>query len=414
MKRFCLFISFTILILGLSSARSLEEIPNVHLSDSRRYVSDPEGLISRQEISRADAIIAEIREKTTVETVVVIVSPLDEDMNIDMAANELFDQWQLGDKDKENGLLILIDVGNRLSTIRTGRGLEGVLPDMVCDRLIEEYLVTPFKNGEYGVGIIDLLTNLDQYLSQPDILNEIKAEKSEGDDFLAFLTGYLLIALVVLLILIGIILYLYNTNKNSDRIIKYERLRKWQLPSLMISIAFLGIPIFSYFLVKSLMKRIRMQIPECPNCQHKMKLIDEIHDNDFLTPSQDREEQLNSIDYDVWVCDNCNATEIFPYVNKNTSYQTCPNCGARAELLESEMVIKQPTNNSEGIGQKQYYCHNCGNRRRTAYKIAKTVSAAPALIIGGLGAIAGRGGDGIHGGSFGGGSTGGGGATRGW
>ena len=45
-----------------------------------------------------------------------------------------------------------------------------------------------------------------------------------------------------------------------------------------------------------------------------MELIDEEHDNDYLTPAQDTEEKLNSIDYDVWHCPHCHETEVLPYV----------------------------------------------------------------------------------------------------
>lgn len=419
MNRLVYLIVFLLFSGFVLSARSLESIPNVQVQNSSHYVSDPDNILSPVEIATADAVIDSMRTRSTVEVAVVIVKSLD-DININDGATKLFNKWGIGDKNKKNGVLILIDTDNRGVEIRTGKGIEGVLPDVTCYHLIKDNLVEPFKQGRYGEGIIDLLNNISEIVTTPEAISELKATPSaDSTDFMPFLTGYVLTALVVLLIMVFVVIYVYNTTKTLDRMQRYERLRKMSLPVLMISVFFLAIPIFAYFLLKTFMKRVRLNVPDCPNCQHKMHLIDEVHDNDFLTPAQDMEEKLNSVDYDVWLCDNCNATEVFPYINRQSNYQVCPICGARAETLESDVVLRQPSSTTEGIGQKQYYCKNCGNHRRKPYKIAKTPSAAPLIVAGGLGALGSRGGGGFSGGGFsgggfGGGTTGGGGAGGSW
>ena len=153
----------------------------------------------------------------------------------------------------------------------------------------------------------------------------------------------------------------------------------------------------------------------CPNCHHKMRRLDEQTDNQYLTPAQDAEERLNSVDYDVWLCDNCGEVDILPYVNRSVNYKVCQRCGARAAVLASERIVQKPTYRSDGIAIKDYVCRNCGHHNPEQHKIPKLPPEAP-IIIGGIGG-AGRGfggGGGFSGGSFGGGMTGGGGASGGW
>lgn len=144
-----------------------------------------------------------------------------------------------------------------------------------------------------------------------------------------------------------------------------------------------------------------------------MNKLDEKTDNLYLTPAQDREEQLDSVDYDVWLCPQCGEKDVIPYINKKSGLQQCENCGTRASRLVSNRTVIAPTTTRAGAGERIYVCQNCGHTRRVPYQIAKL--AAPVVIIGsGGGGFGSGGGGGFSGGSFGGGSFGGGGATGSW
>lgn len=161
------------------------------------------------------------------------------------------------------------------------------------------------------------------------------------------------------------------------------------------------------------MRGLRLRHRNCPNCHNKMHRIDEANDNKYLTHQQDIEEQINSVDYDVWLCDHCGETDILPYINNASSYTVCPRCGARACSMRSQRIVIRPTERREGQGVKEYICRSCGNRNEIPYSIPKVV-VPPVVIVGGGGRGFGGGGGGFSGGSFGGGMTGGGGASGGW
>ncbi len=79
-------------------------------------------------------------------------------------ATRAFSQWQLGNKDSDNGLLIVLAVNDHHIQILTGYGLEGVLPDVVLKRIIEEQITPEFKQNNYAGGLTAGLQKIDSIL----------------------------------------------------------------------------------------------------------------------------------------------------------------------------------------------------------------------------------------------------------
>ncbi len=400
-----------------AGARSIDDIPNVQLTDSTRFVSDPDGYMKADDIARADALALAIRRATTAEVVAIVVKDLDGEQ-IDRYAIDLTEKWGIGKSDKDNGVLVLVSIDDRQAGIYTGYGVEGVLTDLRAGRIRRDIMTPALQQGDYGGAIVNTLQALNDIMTQPEAAEELRsaepnkrASASYGDFFRIYLT----IGAILFIAMVGYALWTFSSTRRMERHERFNKLNKLSVPFLVGTVAFLGVPILAYLLLVLLKKRVRRSVPTCSNCAHKMHLIDEVHDNDYLTPAQDIEEQLNSVDYDVWLCDNCGSTEITPYFNPNTPYQTCPNCGARAEQLIGNSVVRNPTTSSEGIGEKTFHCRNCNNRRRQAYRIAKLATPPVVILPGGFGkGGSGFGGGGFGGGSFGGGSFGGGGSSGSW
>lgn len=79
-------------------------------------------------------------------------------------ATRAFSQWQLGNKDSDNGLLIVLAANDHNIQILTGYGLEGVLPDVVLKRIIEEQITPEFKQNNYAGGLTAGLQKIDSIL----------------------------------------------------------------------------------------------------------------------------------------------------------------------------------------------------------------------------------------------------------
>ncbi|WP_417914866.1 TPM domain-containing protein [Candidatus Electronema sp. JM] len=96
--------------------------------------------------------LRELETKTTAQIVVLTVSSLDGE-TIEAVSLHTFGQWKLGQKGKDNGLLLTVALKERKYRFETGYGLESVLPDSLLGSIGREKLVPFFKEGKYGEGI---------------------------------------------------------------------------------------------------------------------------------------------------------------------------------------------------------------------------------------------------------------------
>lgn len=392
------------------------EVPNVQLADSNAYVADPEGILSAESRENLNEMARRIRRVASAEAYVAVIGSTGS-MDIDQFATELFGTLGLGKSDKDNGLLLVIARDDRRAAIRTGYGLEGVLPDVVCSRILRNEAFPAFKNGDYDLGAVRAVSSLTDILTDPDNIAEIHSNQADNrpgraaDDDEDFFSIYLTFALgltAIMLIILGIMLFSVRGKSDFE---KYTRLERLRTIYLALSFLGIGIPLLASLPLVIILRHWRDHKRKCPNCGQQMVKIDEVHDNDFLTPSQDAEERVKSVDYDVWRCPGCNYMEILPYVNKSAPFTECESCGARTSRYSGNEIMRQPTTLREGLGVRRYTCLHCGHVQNRYYNIAKLV---PVVVVGGGGGRGFGGGGGFSGGGFGGGMTGGGGASGGW
>lgn len=396
---------------------SVDQVENVHLADRTRFVTDQAGVMSPGARAQADSILADIWRQTSAEPVVVIVDSTDGE-DIDEYATELFTRWGIGKKDRDNGVLVLISIGDRRNIFRTGYGTETILPDIACYNISTKKMNPRFKEGDYDGGIIAGLQAMHAAMTSPEAREELMSEipndavAASGED-VDMWSLYLHLSIIVGVFMLCVVVWLFISTRGKNTVTAYEAWDRWKLPAIMASVMCLGFPLPALIVMLLWMRHIRLRKHKCPNCGTPMHRLDEQTDNNYLTPSQDLEEHLNSVDYDVWVCPSCNEKDIIPYINPRSNFTDCPNCGAKADRFVGERVLRQPTERAEGIAVKEYECLNCKNRRMLKRIIPKLplVAVVPGAGFGGKG---GGFGGGFGGGSFGGGMTGGGGSSTGW
>ena len=142
-------------VLTVAEARAVDwtppTIPNPQTA-AREFVSDPEGLLKPAERAELNRLLTELERTTTAEYAVVIVRSIGREAPKTFAT-ELFNHWGIGKKGQDNGLLLLVVVGQRRWEFEVGYELEGVLPDATLSR-IGATLPPYFRKGEYGAGIV--------------------------------------------------------------------------------------------------------------------------------------------------------------------------------------------------------------------------------------------------------------------
>lgn len=149
-----------VLILMFSLDSTVLAAPQVPPKPQRfDYVYDYANMLSQQDIATISSIGRELDEKTTAQVIVITVESL-EGAQIDDYANALFRLWGPGDKQKNNGIVILVNQENVLSNtpgkirIEVGYGLEGAIPDGKAGRILDEYVLPRFSSQRYSEGIL--------------------------------------------------------------------------------------------------------------------------------------------------------------------------------------------------------------------------------------------------------------------
>lgn len=119
---------------------------------SEFYVNDYANILSNETESYIIKVNESLFSQTGSQVVVVTVRNLGEN-SIEEYATELFRTYGIGDKNKDNGLLILLALEERKIRVEVGYGLEGILPDAKTGRIQDEYIIPYLKNNNWDEGI---------------------------------------------------------------------------------------------------------------------------------------------------------------------------------------------------------------------------------------------------------------------
>ena len=158
---------FILSLLGCLSLQAKEytikEIPMVHLQDRTRYVSNPDGILSASAVATMDNILYNLEQSTGIQTLVVAVTGIEGGDCFDFAYR-LGKEMGVGQKGRDNGLVILLSTDERCIQFATGYGLEGVLPDAICKRIQNRYMLEAFSQGDWDTGMLEGIRAVNGYL----------------------------------------------------------------------------------------------------------------------------------------------------------------------------------------------------------------------------------------------------------
>lgn len=116
------------------------------------YVNDFADVIKSDDAAEMIALGTALEDETTAQVVATTVKWLD-GMDIEEYGYQLFNKWGIGQKDKNNGVLILIAEGDREIHITVGEGLESKLPPSVTGAYIDDYAYDYLKNNDFSSGM---------------------------------------------------------------------------------------------------------------------------------------------------------------------------------------------------------------------------------------------------------------------
>ncbi|MDQ1332502.1 MAG: phosphatase protein [Bacteroidota bacterium] len=221
-------IPFSILIVlfsGILIARDFPEKPF-----PPRLVNDFTGLLNTQEINALENKLVAFNDSTSTQIAIVTVEDL---MGYDKAdyAQRLAQMWGIGQKGRDNGILILVKPKTGKSQgqvfIAQGYGLEGVIPDITCGEIVDYEILPAFRANDYYGGL-DKATNTLMALASGEFSADQYGGKNK-EDFGAFSP------FIFFIIFLIIIMFFRSKGGKNQRHISDKGLPLWLLLSMMNS-----------------------------------------------------------------------------------------------------------------------------------------------------------------------------------
>ncbi len=160
------------------------------------YVNDFTGTLSTQQLRNLETELVEFQKATSTQIVVLMINSL-EGYPIEMYSFDVAVKNKIGQKGKDNGILLVIAKEDRKMRIEVGYGLEGALPDAMASSIIRNEIAPYFKKGDYYSGIVSGLRAIAQAV-KGEYVNDKKDDRKKKQKRYGFLY-YLFIFLIVAL-----------------------------------------------------------------------------------------------------------------------------------------------------------------------------------------------------------------------
>jgi uncharacterized protein len=193
-----LLLAFLLGIVAPTRLHAAEVIP----PKPDRYFNDYAGVVSKDAALRFNEQLAQFERDTSDQVVVAVFPKMQSDSSIEDYAQRVAQAWSVGQKDRRNGVVLLVFLADRKMSIQVGYGLEGALPDAIAYDIRENQIKPFFRSGNYEQGLatgIDLIAKaiLGEYKGTGQTTNE---RKDSGNSVAGGLVFFIVFIIVLILI----------------------------------------------------------------------------------------------------------------------------------------------------------------------------------------------------------------------
>ncbi|OQX83073.1 hypothetical protein B6D60_11125 [candidate division KSB1 bacterium 4484_87] len=148
---------------------------------------------------KINTLCLELKQKTGAEIAAVTIPTLG-DNYIEDYANRLYETWGIGEKGKDNGVLILDAIKERRIRIEIGYGIEGIIPDGKAGMIRDRYLIPYLKQGKFGEGFLYTTAAIAEEIAKEygvELTGQVKLPTRKRD---SGAMGFMMMALIFFLI----------------------------------------------------------------------------------------------------------------------------------------------------------------------------------------------------------------------
>lgn len=237
--------------------KSVDDVPNVRLTDVRRYVTDPTSILAPAATDTINAILGRLEKSTGIETAVVMLPSIGENDIFDFSTS-LFRKWGIGKAKNNNGLLILFVMDQHKVRFATGYGIEGTMTDAKSKRIQTQYMMPAFKRSDWNKGMVDGVR------AAAKVLDGSMEPEAAGDDTD---TSDLLFSIGIIIGVILLAMFVSSIKQRCPKCRKRSAMKQMGVEVLRVSTG------------KGRRKRIRRTTYVCQYCGHIMTKDEDIDDN---------------------------------------------------------------------------------------------------------------------------------------
>ncbi len=129
----------------------------------------------------------------------VLMIPSTQPEDIEAYALRAFESFKLGRKGVDDGVLLVVAKDDRKVRIEVGYGLEGAIPDIAAGRVIQEYMVPKFRQGDYAGGVVDATSQLVRLVDGEPLPEPVASNptgRDSGDEWLVALFAAFIVSLI--------------------------------------------------------------------------------------------------------------------------------------------------------------------------------------------------------------------------
>ncbi len=193
MRRFCI-------ILGLLFGFRLfaaEVIPPAPAA----YFNDYAHVVSTGTASQLNQTLENFERQSSDQILVAIFPKMQSDSSIEDYTVRVARSWQAGQKAKNNGAVLFVFIQDHKMFLQVGYGLEGVLPDALCKRIIDEQITPRFKAGDFDGGLTAgvqsvIAATKGEYKGTGATVSDSRTPHGSSSPFLGF--GFIVLLLIII------------------------------------------------------------------------------------------------------------------------------------------------------------------------------------------------------------------------
>ena len=386
------------------------------------HVTNPDKILNAFAVDTINALLDQLESSKGYQVAVVCLNSIGEN-DPHSWGTDLFNLWGIGQKETDNGLLMLLVHDQHAIEFITGRGTEGILTDVDCYNIQQEEMVPHFKNNDYVTGMIrGTQAVCDFFYGSPPIYSPGNIDETDygasnydeaydtEEEMTVFQSGFFSVYMIIAAVMTAawiLMLILAFAQRNL-----YKRYFMMKFFSLTIWIFVFPIPfLLLYFVTKRLMDGWRNTERFSEKTGEVMHKLGDHEEDKHLQKGQISEEKVKSVDYDVWITIGATDVLILSYAKWFTKFNKCISCKFKTYFKVHDRTISAATYTSSGTGERYYRCENCGHHKTERYTIPRKTRSSSSSSSGGGWSSGGGGGGGS---SYGGGSSRGGGAGSRW